>query len=1030
MHRIIGMLGALSLGIITAHAEDSSPWQDLFNGKNLDGWSGDPRLWSVEDGILTGRTDDGERKLTVNSYLILDVDVPADFELEFKARVTGENSGVQYRSWKVKDVPFGVGGLQCDLHPQPEYLGMFYDERGTGITVKHGEKVTVGQGVETLPASTKPPTQLGEWNTYRVQAVGRHYRHQINGQTVAELIDADDSQRPLDGIIGLQLHVGGPMKAEYKDFRIRPLAAWPGQASTMVPVPEMPGTQLLEGFHLEKVYDIPAESGSWVTMTRDDQGNFYCGSQYGGIWKVTLDKDGKVTATNLNIPLESTQGVLWNDGCLWISSTESPDGRNGVWRVDLRQGTPAEPELVKPVPRGGEHGLHTLRRSPDGQFIYLVSGNHCPLPEFDRSLVPEVWAEDQLLPRRPDANGHAANVMAPGGWIARFRPDGSDWTLVAIGLRNSYGLDFNADGQLYTYDADMEWDFGMPWYRPTRICEVVPGAEFGWRNGTGKWPEAYEDSLPAALNIGPGSPTALLSGRGAKFPAAYQRALFAFDWTYATIRAIHTDPGQPVRGEEFLAGNGLPLTDGVVGTDGALYFLSGGRRAASALWKISYTGKESTAPIAPAPAIEEPTFTLDEAWQKLGSTDRTDRFLARTRLELYPPSSWSDRLKGEKNPWRVIGGAIALARTDQNDSVQVATDALVTLDFSALDSHARINWLRAVGLIIARHGALPPAQREQVLGCANSSFPSGDREVDHELVRLLCAIQAPGIVSRTLDWADQIGAQPPPDWLELAKRNAQYGADIEGMIAKFPSADRIQALYCLRAVPGPWSGPERERVFAWFQDLLSMQGGRSYAGFIKDLRQQMLDSCTPEEQERYRDAGKGNSNPFANLPPVQGPGHSWTVDEIVALANEGLDGRDAHAGENMFKASLCSACHRFDGEGGAAGPDLSAVGGRFSIRDLAEAIVDPNKLVSDQYAWETLVLHDGSRMNVRVIEETEESLTVATNAFEPSEQSHVFTSDLHQREHSAISPMPPGLINRLNPEELKDLLAFLLRKSA
>ena len=93
----------------------------------------------------------------------------------------------------------------------------------------------------------------------------------------------------------------------------------------------------------------------------------------------------------------------------------------------------------------------------------------------------------------------------------------------------------------FTYDADMEWDLGAPWYRPTRINHVVSGSDYGWRSGTGKWPAYYEDSLPPVVDIGPGCPTGVINGLGAKFPAKYQDAIYALDWTFGTIYAIHMD---------------------------------------------------------------------------------------------------------------------------------------------------------------------------------------------------------------------------------------------------------------------------------------------------------------------------------------------------------------------------------------------------------------------------------------------------------------------------------------------------------
>ena len=110
----------LTLGTVVAQ-----DWTPLFNGKDLDGWEGDPRLWSVQDGVIRGVTDAGERSVSANSFLIWKGGEPGDFELEYKARVTGDNnSGVQYRSRSVGDPAHALAGYQADLHPNQPYLAM------------------------------------------------------------------------------------------------------------------------------------------------------------------------------------------------------------------------------------------------------------------------------------------------------------------------------------------------------------------------------------------------------------------------------------------------------------------------------------------------------------------------------------------------------------------------------------------------------------------------------------------------------------------------------------------------------------------------------------------------------------------------------------------------------------------------------------------------------------------------------------------------------------------------------------------
>lgn len=1193
-------------------------WRTLFNGKDLEGWSGDPRLWRVENGVLIGETDGADRKIDANSFLILQGEEPADFELQFEAKVTGgNNSGVQYRS-KVHDAAkWIVGGYQLDLHPSPAYTGMLYEERGRGIACERGQRVKLGDKPEITGKLPLPGVDLASWNTYRIVAKGNKLRHFINGQLAAEIEDQQPEKRSAKGVIALQLHAGAVMKAEFRQIKLQvsqkgdsaghqtaawiwkskdpgatekvffrrefqlpphltsaavtlscdnwsrlilngqdlgmsgdwssprtyevlgklhpgarnviavearneggaagmalrlrvtlkdgkklhivsdgswlcsneagdaweqldsPGNAWP-KAAVIAKMGDAPWGNILQpesgeatvredmtskyqvapGFKLERIYRVPANQGSWVAITQDGQGRLLCSDQYGEIHRVTLPVSGEdpVQVEPAGIPLRGAHGLLWHDGVLWVTVNEGSD-KAGVWRVtdSDRDGKFDAPELIKAFNGRGEHGPHGLEVSPDGKFIYIVAGNHTNMPEMEKSLVSRNWAEDQLLPRRPDARGHAQDRMAPGGWVARFTPDGKQWEIVSIGYRNSYGLAFNEHGDLFTYDSDMEWDLGMPWYRPTRISHVVPGSEFGWRNGTGKWPSDYEDSMPSQIDIGPGSPTGMASGAGAQFPAKYQRALFALDWTFATMYAIHLTPeggGYRAEREEFISGNSLPLTDATIGKDGAMYFLTGGRRADSSLWRVTYEGSESTAPAAASPALtgemargvaedrgllkiaadgglrgDDARGKIDGIWTRLGSSDRLQRYSARLVLEQLPLPSWGARLSGENDPWRIIGASIAIARTGNKEQSAAALTALDRVDWAKLDVHQKTNWLRAAGLVFARHGEPDEAARQRVIGKIDPFFPSSDEMLNRELCRMLSYLQAPGVVARTLSLMDTAPPSPAPNWLELAKRNANYGSTVEKMIANLPPAQVIHYVYCLRVVKGPWRPDERKRFFSWIAKLTGNSGGMSYHGFIADLRNQTLSNATTEEREWIEKFSPSiPPNPFANLPQIQGPGRDWTIDEVVKLAESGLAGADKKRGQDMFRASLCAACHRFGSEGGAAGPDLTTVGGRFAIRDLAEAILEPSKVVSDQYAFDLIVRKDGTEVVGKILEEKDEKWIIATSPFDFTQTIEIERNEMKEIKRSPVSPMPPALINRLNPGELKDLLAYLMNQ--
>lgn len=803
------------------------------------------------------------------------------------------------------------------------------------------------------------------------------------------------------------------------------------------------------GFKLEKIHTVAKEQGSWVALTKDGQGRLITADQYGKLYRVTapVGENSQTQVEALDIPIGGAHGLLWHKDVLYVTVNERADTNptaQGVWMVKQTNDGWAKPELIREIPAKGEHGVHSLVLSPDQEWIYFVAGNHSELPEIEDSFPAKIWGEDQLLERNPDGNGHAASTMAPGGWITRFKPDGSQWELVAIGNRNVYDIAFEDTGELIAYDADMEWDFGMPWYRPTRLNHVVPGTEMGWRNGSGKWPAYYEDSVGSILDIGPGCPTGLLAGRGFKAPAKYQRALFVYDWTFATIYAVNLTPkGSSFVStkEEFISGEGLPLTDGIIGDDGAMYFATGGRRTASILWRVTYIGKEDTTP-QPIVSVKQKlrdqlasftidpkTADLDTIWENLGSEERTLRFMARAALERLEDQSWSSKLSTETNPWRIIKASMALSRLDAEANRANIFQALDRVDWSKLDSHQKKNWLRALGLVFIRSGEPSLEEKSMVLAKIDGSYPSNERFLNYELARMLCYLNAPNVVNRTLALMDIESKPEPESWQELISRNEYYGSKIKRMMENYPPTAQIHYLYCLRAVKGPWLDGERQRAFDWLRKIETSKGGASYAKSIAMIRSQIYSNGTEEEQRKFSsEAVAPVESLLENLPKITGPGRSWTVDEVVKLAETGLEGRDKSKGENMFRASLCAACHRFGSLGAAQGPDLSNLSGRFTVYDIAEAILEPNKIISDQYAFHEILGHDGKTTIGKLLDEKDEMLILSNNPFDYSMKMEIPRSEIKSMKLSEASPMPAGLINSLNPEELKDLLAYLLGK--
>ena len=701
--------------------------------------------------------------------------------------------------------------------------------------------------------------------------------------------------------------------------------------------------------------------------------------------------------------------------------------KSGFYRVLDTDGDDQfdEVKTLKKIDGGGEHGPHAILLSPDKQSLYICAGNHTNLIDVDRSQAPRHWSEDQLLTRMWDAGGHAVGKMAPGGWIAKTDPEGKEFELVGMGFRNEYDIAFNTQGDLFTYDADMEWDVGSPWYRPTRINHVTAGAEFGWRSGTGKWPVYYPDSIGSVVDIGPGSPTGIVFGTGAKFPAKYQQALFIADWSYGKIYTVHMTPdGSTYRGEaqQFMAASPLPVTDMVVNpVDGALYFAIGGRGTQSGLYRVTYAGEESTALAAPQEltkaqqqrrAWEQRIGRLvngdkaaaqfvDEALTSTPVDDHVLRYTRRVYLEHLPPAAWREKALAQTEPDMVIAAAVALARTGKGDGSQELqqqiVEKLAALPWGKLTGTQRLQTLRAFGLAFIRLGEPSPRVREQTLGAVSEAFPAADAALNRELCKLLVYLQAPGVAERTL----QLLANDPPQ------------------------EEQITYVLSLRELKTGWTPETRRTYFRWFTEASLLSGGNSFSRFLSNIRKDAIATLSEQEKQALKDLLEaktvGESTKLPERPFVK----KWTVAELLPAVEAGLDGRDLRRGERLFTQGACFKCHRFAGRGGIVGPDLTGVAGRFNAKNLLESLVEPSKVVSDQYESTAFRLEDGRVITGRIANANNDRLMVMTDMLNPGKFTTVRRNEIERARPSAVSMMPEGLLDTYTKEEILDLMAYL-----
>ena len=794
-------------------------------------------------------------------------------------------------------------------------------------------------------------------------------------------------------------------------------------------------------FQVELLCSAREEDGSWISMTFDDEGRVILGEDQQGLLRITLAEssaaDMQIERLDGTQQLKHCRGVLYAHDSLYVCSTNG----EGFYRLRDQNGdgTFEDIQLLKAFDYRSRygHGANQIVLGPDEQ-IYVVCGNDVALPDgVDPRSPYRDPRNDWLLP-----NPHDLGQDDRVGRIFQTDPEGKRWTVIAGGMRNQVDVAFNEAGEMFTWDADMEWDARLPWYRPTRICHVVSGGEYGWRWGTGKWPDWYPDSLPAVLNTGYGSPTGLVFGTQSNWPERYRTALFAADWQNGRVLMIDLRPkgaSYTATSELFLEGGPLNVCDLTFGPDGALYFITGGRGSQSGLYRVRYDGKASSSPETLASTQKLPTADakvlsqstsarelrrqlealhvrvdpdqIDLIWKHLGDEDRFIRFAARVAMENQPISGWRGKVASSADSFARRTALLALARVgtaeDQRLVLKGLADAFSAIkDSQSENAHELVLPLRTLQLSLIRQGQQQTPLLSKVFEQIDPLYPSANFQANWLLGEILASAQVPDVIERTVDLLESSPTQE----------------------------EQIQYAKTLCRIETGWNLASRERMLDWLILNRQLPGGKLVDATLRHLQEDTLASLADQERHQLKTRIEKLKAPLpVDAEPVLPPRafvRNWSVDELLpAVTSVTATKTSREAGTKALAAASCLRCHRIGNRGSQIGPDLSAIGKRFDSRALLQSIIEPSKVVDPKYKYTSYRLDDGRVVTGRPVGVNRERIEVETDPIS-GKTATIVRADILESKIADISPMPQGLLNTLTRDEIRELVVYLLTLSA
>lgn len=781
------------------------------------------------------------------------------------------------------------------------------------------------------------------------------------------------------------------------------------------------------GFEIALVRTATSDEGSWVSMAFDPRGRLTIAREDKGLFRMTFDNQSQSIdkVEVINDQLLECRGLLYAHNALYANANNS----KGLYRLRDTDGddTLDDAQLLREFPGGTGHGRNDLSLGKDG-WIYSIHG--------DSVEVPKDNVVDRTSPLRNTLGGRTGQ-----GHVIRTDPDGKQWEVFCTGLRNPFGLAVNLEGDWFTYDADAEFDMGSPWYRPTRVVQLLSGADYGWRAVTGKWPPYFidhPDNAMPTLDIGKGSPTSVLFATDAKFPESYRRSLLILDWTYGRILAVHLSPrgaGYRASAETFLQGRPLNVTDLAIGPDGALYIVTGGRKTQSALYRIAYVKKLESAT---SPSVheqhceahsrqsrlirsqlevmqtEKSEANIELAWLQMDSPDWNIRNAARTAIEHQPIATWRERGLSETRSTAAIEACLALVRSGEPSVTVPVLDRLIGMKPTELALSQAWGIVQCYSLL--EHSAAAELQRRK-LGIVEQleSLVSHLSSTEIGYGRCGTSSNLLGICSSIL----------------VSLGSSTIVSNTSKTLLNSPVQEqRLHALLALRNAESGWTSDTRKQYFRTLNEGSSFLRGEGMQKFLNQIRSDAIAKLSDEERNELANLLDPNVDSNEELPIiVSRPAiQQWTMNDFAPRLSNDAYRPDAHRGAGVFVQAMCNRCHRSGARGPAVGPDLTQIASRFSRKDILHSIIEPSHVVAEIYRKVQVATVDGRVIVGRILIEGDyrsQKLQIATDSLKETETIEIDKSEIESVRESPVSPMPSGLVDGFQVNEILDLIEYL-----